>query len=357
MVSPPTHRPTPTTFRRHPTPVAGRVRPAGSHLRVTGARLGAGSVPCGSASCLALAQHLRWRSHLGVGAGSRRHPRRPAPGPDRLGPVRRPLRTAGSTPSTRPGCGRPTTVAPAGARCTWPALTPAQHHGHGGRRRARPSGGPIPANATTVHVESSPVGSDAWTDTDTGVPVGAGPVPSTQLVLQGTRAGCSRSTGPWSAGPASTAPGSGWPWTPPVPDGQRGRHPGGVLRNRPGGRVPGGDLGPAQQPARRRHHPVRPGCSTRATAAPASRRSARCRRGYAGAVTASPSARRRSWSPVAHGADCAHRERLVGSFDGGQDWPSSSRAPTYSRWHGPGVHHATPGRGHRVPAVRIVPST
>jgi hypothetical protein len=44
----------------------------------------------------------------------------------------------------------------------------------------------VSATTDTVHVESSPVGVDAWTDTDTGIPVGAGPVPTTQLVLQGT---------------------------------------------------------------------------------------------------------------------------------------------------------------------------
>lgn len=44
----------------------------------------------------------------------------------------------------------------------------------------------ISVTTHTVHVESSPVGVDSWTDSDTGVPIGAGPVPATQLVLQGT---------------------------------------------------------------------------------------------------------------------------------------------------------------------------
>jgi photosystem II stability/assembly factor-like uncharacterized protein len=44
-----------------------------------------------------------------------------------------------------------------------------------------------PANAATIHVETSPIDTDAWTDVDTGTPVGAGPVPSTQLVLQRSR--------------------------------------------------------------------------------------------------------------------------------------------------------------------------
>ena len=43
----------------------------------------------------------------------------------------------------------------------------------------------IPPGFTNVHLERSPVGTDSWTDIDTGVPVGAGPVPSTQLVLHG----------------------------------------------------------------------------------------------------------------------------------------------------------------------------
>jgi hypothetical protein len=45
-----------------------------------------------------------------------------------------------------------------------------------------------PENTPTVHVDSAPVGADTWTDTDTVIPVGAGPVPSTQLVLQQSRA-------------------------------------------------------------------------------------------------------------------------------------------------------------------------
>jgi hypothetical protein len=42
----------------------------------------------------------------------------------------------------------------------------------------------IPANSNTIHVESSPVGTDNWTDTDTRVQIGAGPIPSAELVLQ-----------------------------------------------------------------------------------------------------------------------------------------------------------------------------
>jgi hypothetical protein len=42
----------------------------------------------------------------------------------------------------------------------------------------------IPTNSSTLHVESSPVGTDNWTDTDTRVQIGAGPIPSAELVLQ-----------------------------------------------------------------------------------------------------------------------------------------------------------------------------
>jgi photosystem II stability/assembly factor-like uncharacterized protein len=45
----------------------------------------------------------------------------------------------------------------------------------------------VPVNAATVHLETSPVATDAWSDTDSRVPTGAGPVPSTQLVLQKSR--------------------------------------------------------------------------------------------------------------------------------------------------------------------------
>jgi hypothetical protein len=45
----------------------------------------------------------------------------------------------------------------------------------------------VPDYATTVHLEVSPVARDAWSDMDSGVPTGAGPVPSTQLVLQQSR--------------------------------------------------------------------------------------------------------------------------------------------------------------------------
>jgi hypothetical protein len=42
----------------------------------------------------------------------------------------------------------------------------------------------IPDGSATIHVETSPVSADHFVDTDTGVDIGAGPVPATQLVLQ-----------------------------------------------------------------------------------------------------------------------------------------------------------------------------
>jgi photosystem II stability/assembly factor-like uncharacterized protein len=70
-------------------------------------------------------------------------------------------------------------------------------------------------NDVTVHVESSPVHSDAWSDTDTGVPVGAGPVPSTQLVLQGTSGWLLEIDRTVVGGVRLDSAGQWKPWTPP----------------------------------------------------------------------------------------------------------------------------------------------
>jgi hypothetical protein len=73
----------------------------------------------------------------------------------------------------------------------------------------------ISTTTRTVHIESSPVGVDAWTDTDTGVPIGAGPVPATQLVLQGT-AGWVLENDRTVVGGARLNPAGQWTsWTPP----------------------------------------------------------------------------------------------------------------------------------------------
>jgi hypothetical protein len=45
----------------------------------------------------------------------------------------------------------------------------------------------IPDSSTTIRVETSPVSADEFADDNTGVAVGAGPVPATQLVLQKAR--------------------------------------------------------------------------------------------------------------------------------------------------------------------------
>jgi photosystem II stability/assembly factor-like uncharacterized protein len=42
----------------------------------------------------------------------------------------------------------------------------------------------IPDSSSTIHLEVSPVSSDRFADSDSGVSIGAGPVPTTQLVLQ-----------------------------------------------------------------------------------------------------------------------------------------------------------------------------
>jgi hypothetical protein len=65
-----------------------------------------------------------------------------------------------------------------------------------------------------VQIESSPVGTDAWRPSFTLAPIGAGPVPSAQIVLQGTEG--------WMVENDRTVIGGGrlqngvWaPWTPP----------------------------------------------------------------------------------------------------------------------------------------------
>ncbi len=90
-------------------------------------------------------------------------------------------------------------------------------------------------NVPTVQMEGSPVGSDAWRDINTGLSIGAGPVPSAQLLLHGTSGwllendrtviGGLRLTGAGAGAAAAAAAATGaagdaaagaWvPWTPP----------------------------------------------------------------------------------------------------------------------------------------------
>jgi hypothetical protein len=70
-------------------------------------------------------------------------------------------------------------------------------------------------NLSTVHLERSPVGADAWTDIDTGVPIGAGPVPSTQLVLHGRYGWLLENDRTVVGGARLNGNGQWLPWTPP----------------------------------------------------------------------------------------------------------------------------------------------
>jgi hypothetical protein len=67
----------------------------------------------------------------------------------------------------------------------------------------------------SLHVEASPIGVDDWMDVRTGVPVGAGPVPSTQLVLQGTSGWVIQNDRTVVGGAHSTGAGRWSSWTPP----------------------------------------------------------------------------------------------------------------------------------------------
>jgi hypothetical protein len=73
----------------------------------------------------------------------------------------------------------------------------------------------IPPNATTVHLEGSPVGMDAWTDVDTGVPIGGGPVPATQLVLHGSYGWLLENDRTVVSGARLNGAGQWIQWTPP----------------------------------------------------------------------------------------------------------------------------------------------
>jgi len=71
------------------------------------------------------------------------------------------------------------------------------------------------ANSTTVQIESSLVHTDSWSDTDTGVQIGAGPVPSVDLVLQ-NGSGWLIEDDRTVVGGARLTPAGGWTaWTAP----------------------------------------------------------------------------------------------------------------------------------------------
>jgi photosystem II stability/assembly factor-like uncharacterized protein len=72
----------------------------------------------------------------------------------------------------------------------------------------------VPDNVT-VHLEVSPVASGAWSDTGVGVPAGAGPVPSAQLVLQQSRGWLLQNDRTVVGGFQLNAAGRWTAWTPP----------------------------------------------------------------------------------------------------------------------------------------------
>jgi photosystem II stability/assembly factor-like uncharacterized protein len=73
----------------------------------------------------------------------------------------------------------------------------------------------IPGNGVTIHLMTSVVSTDNWSDHDTGVPVGAGPVPDSQLVLQGSRGWLLEDDRTVVGGARLNGAGSWMSWTPP----------------------------------------------------------------------------------------------------------------------------------------------
>ena len=71
------------------------------------------------------------------------------------------------------------------------------------------------ATDDTIHIETSSVTADDWADVPTGVSFGAGPVPSTQLVLQGTAGWLVQNDRTVVGGVLTTGSGRWSAWTPP----------------------------------------------------------------------------------------------------------------------------------------------
>ena len=111
-------------------------------------------------------------------------------------------------------------------------------------------------NARTVHLERSPVGADAWTDINTGVSIGAGPVPATQLVLHGRYGWLLENDRTVVGGARLNGSGQWLRLDAALRDRQRDRRPGRLLGHRPGGHVRRGDLGAAPQSPGRGRGPV-----------------------------------------------------------------------------------------------------
>jgi hypothetical protein len=73
----------------------------------------------------------------------------------------------------------------------------------------------IPPGAATIHLATSPVSSDGWADIDTGVAVGAGPVPTAQLVLQKSQGWLLENDRTVVGGARLNDAGAWTAWTPP----------------------------------------------------------------------------------------------------------------------------------------------
>lgn len=83
-----------------------------------------------------------------------------------------------------------------------------------------------------VHILTSPVGRDAWVPSATTVAAGAGPVPHTQVVLQGS-SGWLIAVNRIVAGGARLSSGSWVPWDPPCADSGGPAHLGRTHDRRP----------------------------------------------------------------------------------------------------------------------------
>jgi len=216
-----TTEPTATTVPVATTPVPSGFAPASVTFVSPSEGWVAGTVPCGSGSCLAMAKTVD---------GGQQWSSVPAPG------------GAVATPTGGPDVAT-VSVRFADPMDGWIYALPSRSGGgyqlwstHDGGTRWNPvnlsalgSGAQITGMeasngwvqvaiqtpGVTVEIGASPVGSDTWTVTATSVPIGAGPVPSTDLVLQNTSGWLVQNDRTVVAG-ARLVSGATWAaWTPP----------------------------------------------------------------------------------------------------------------------------------------------